>query len=393
MSYKIENNNPNENHWEAEFDIAGTGDMEFSYNNRVLLKSSGTELGMLKELSGLSEYTRTHTSIKTDWQWVDSRTIHPFGSEPVIKRKWEQASNHIKVITDITLHSATPMKYMKIDSLEVPGEWSKIVVIGQDTVDDLNITVTELNVASLKNSEYKFACIPLVVLFQAEDGTQIEVGTGYDLWRWNQAERYEAQCNYSLIFKNDGILFNRQPFVWDDDYSFPRNNLRFTWYFAWGSKTENKTADVVKNILEVRNKKLTVNKVSDAYCYTIDKSLWPKTANAKNNNDSSETPCFISRQTGNLLKKWLRTLFPKIENSADSIILYDIEPNLCLNASHMERTNKRDTLHCDYFYIMSLWEWANRYLGESDSNFLMSLKSDSLFKDLPSAKGLEFYKS
>ncbi|MCP4178488.1 MAG: hypothetical protein GY756_12045 [bacterium] len=393
MSYRILNSNPNVDHWEAEFDISGTGDMTFSYNGKTLLKSRGTELGMLKELNGLSEYTRTHTSEKTDWQWVDSKTIHPFGSEPMIKRKWEQASNHIKVVTDITLHSETPMKYMKIDTLEIPGKWSKIVVIGQSGIDDLNVTVKELDVASLEKSEYKFDSVPLVVLFKAEDGTMIEIGTGYDLWRWNQTEKYEAECNYSLILKSDGILFNRQPFVWENDYSFPRNNLRFTWYFAWGKETENESTDVVKNILEVHNKKLTVNKVDDNKNYTIDNSLWPKTAIIKNNDNSILSPCFSSRQTGNLFKKWLRTLFPKIELTGENITLYDIEPGLCLNSSHMERSNDKDILHCDYLYIMSLWEWANKYLGESESNFLISLKKDSLFRNLPSAKGLEFYKS
>ncbi|HJO95636.1 MAG TPA: hypothetical protein QF753_19735 [Victivallales bacterium] len=393
MSYKIQNNNPDKDHWEAEFDIAGTGDMAFSYNNRTLLKSRGTELGMLKELNGISEYTRTHTSEKTDWQWVDSKTIHPFGSEPVIKRKWEQASNHIKVVTDITLHSETPMKYMKIDTLEVPGKWSKILIIGQNSIDDLNISVKELDVASLEKNEYKFDCIPLVVLFKAEDGTMLEVGTGYDLWRWSHADRYEAECNYSLIFKSDGILFNRQPFVWNNDHAFPRINLRFTWYFAWGCESENSTADVAKNILEIRNKKMTVNKITDTNSYKIDNSLWPKTAIAENNNSSIVTPCFSSRQTGNLLKKWLRSLFPKVESTGENIILNNIDPGLCLNSSHMERGNNKNTLHCDYLYIMSLWEWANKYLGEFESNFLISIREDSLFKNLPSAKGLEFYKS
>ena len=98
MLVKIQNNDKKEKIWSAEFNAFNPGDMCFSYDGKSLLESHGVELGKLKEANGIEKICRSHYSDKTGWNWVETETFHPFGSEPVIKRKWEQAANHMKVI-------------------------------------------------------------------------------------------------------------------------------------------------------------------------------------------------------------------------------------------------------------------------------------------------------
>ncbi len=403
MSVKIQNNIETVRDWNAEFNVFGTGDMCFSFEGKTILKSEGIELGMLKEINGIEKICRSHYSAKTKWNWVETETFHPFGSEPVVKRKWEQAANHIKVVSDIIIRATTPMDHISIDSLILPGKWDKILIFSQLNPESTEIRIEEFDLSNYIGEEKKFDFLPLVMLFVAEDGTELEIGAGYDLWRWHDViSDFGGKAEFVLKGTNEGLFLDRKILFSDEGYEMPRNNFRFSWYFAWGNGGEmkpsvnfnscslltpsgNKLVPMQKELQDAEN----INEVAGIignHAYCLDNSKWPLTAVIEGN--QNKYPCFCSRQSGNFLKSWFRSQFNINRDLNSDVYLCDIDVHICSNVSHLIRGKRKNLIHWDYFYLLSFWEWANKYLGDTDIYFYIIFSKDSPFADLPSVKGL-----
>ncbi len=386
MSLVVQSNKEN-NKWCAEFNLSGPGDMHFKFNNKELFRAGGVELGMLKEENGIEKICRSHFSEKTEWQWVETETLNPFGSEPVIKRKWEQAGNHFKVVTDIIVRATTPMEHMTVDSLFLSGNWKGVTVYTQKNPETSEFDIINIDLSDFSGKEVKFEHIPLVMLFRSDDGVLLEVGTGYDLWRWHQtAENLQGRTDFALIGTDEGVSLERKVVSWDGEFDLERNNFRYSWYFAWGKtfKPALEKFEAVK--LTPEGKKLVAGNKENTNMFCLDSLNWPDSATVKG--IKHKQPCFCSRQTGNYLKAWFRSLCNKLESSDNNIYLCDLDIHICSNSSHMLRGKKNNLIHCDYFYLLGFWEWANKYLGDSNFKFKMIFDENSVFANLPSVKGL-----
>jgi hypothetical protein len=395
MTVKIQNNREKEKVWNAEFNIFGTGDMCFTYRGNALLKSEGIELGMLKETHGIEKICRSHSSSKTGWSWVETETFHPFGSEPVVKRKWEQAANHIKVVSDIIIRATMPVDHISIDSLKLFGQWSKVLIFSQLNSDSAEISIEELDLSNFVGKEIKFSHIPLVLLFTAEDGTELEIGAGYDLWRWHEAaSRFGGTEEFVLKGIDEGLLFDRKILFQNESFELDKDNFRFSWYFAWGDVNDKKASVNCNSciLLTPSGKKLVSNNSTENHVYCLDNAHWPLTAvvkkNKKTGNNEHNYPCFCSRQTGNYLKSWFRSLYNKINDQDTDVYLCNADTHICFNASHMVRGKRKNLIHWDYIYLLGFWEWASKCLGYSDISFHIIFNSDSIFANLPSVRSL-----
>lgn len=358
----IENKKEN---WKFEFNSSFTGEMQFSYDNQTILKSSGVKLGILEEKQGIENIYRNHTQKKTSWQWVETETTIPFASEPVIKRKYEQAGNHIRVVTDITNHNALSINKVVIDSLQIPNNWSKISIIALDLKNKTQLTTKEINVKDYPNNTIKLDSFPLILLFSGGSETELEIGIGYDLWRWNIAQNFNATPEFIINIQNDCISIDRTVLKWETDYLLPRNNFRFNWYFSWGKKNSEKGEKIVNN---------TKN-----FVYQLDEILPP---------DLKKHLCFSSRYLDNFLRAWVRGLPNKLNKPESDIYLLGLNSNICLNASHLGKNQSKKLIHWDYPYILGFWEWANNFLSDKGLNFHVGIKTNSSLADFPSAKGL-----
>jgi hypothetical protein len=376
-----------ENKWSIEYDNA-PGELSFNYKDCECLKSTGVELGILLEKYGFEEKNRLHKSDKNDFCWIETETKHPFGAEPVIKHKYEIAGNHTRVTTDIQISHQLPMENIVIDSLLMPGEWDKIEVFQFDTGASYKISSKEYNAQTF--SEIKFESIPLIILLSKEDGSQIEIGCGYDLWRWNIADIFDAKSEFILSKVNEGITFIRKVADWKEEYTMQRRNFRFSWYFAWGNKNDKKNETTQKtepiNKLVFKNNKLIANAEynNDVYNFTIDPQNLPQNILK----DSSNDICFCSRTFFNTFKHWLRVLYNENEFGDYTINLTCLKPGICSKSNHVASRAKKKQLHFDYLYLFGIWEWANQCLGDSDINFTIDIDDLSMLKDLPSAVGL-----
>lgn len=379
--------------WLFEYKSSSKSIFAFSFAGREIFESEGTELGILKETQGICKAIRPHFSEKTNYCSVDSETVLPFGSEPRIRRKCEQAGNHFRITTDVSVFSKIAMKSLSVDSLKIKGDWKEIDIYIQKSFGSQEICKESLAIDKLSGKGISFSIVPIAVVFKDEAGIELEIGVGYDIWRWNNAERFNAKSAFSIRKQNDYIIFERKALIWESEYEASKFNFRYTWYFSW-IKSDSKTADKKGSArrktetLQIKNNKLIPenNEYTSLANISIGQSSWPETASVSGLN----VPCFASRQTENLFKDFIRsTLFNNIKDREKNLTLKDVEPHICFKASHLERASQSVFIHWDYFYIMAFWEWANKYLSGAEKNFHIAVKSDSIFAELPSAKGLE----
>lgn len=381
----------NKEKWFFEYKNTNKNTFSFSFAGRDIFESEGVELGFLKETQGLTKSVRPHYSEKTKWSSVDSETVLPFGSEPKIKRSCEQASNHFRVTTDVSVFSKIALESICVDSLKIKGEWKEIDTYCQKNLESQEIVKETISTEDLSTKGINFDYAPIAIVFRDENGIEVEIGTGYDLWRWNNSDRFAAKRLFSIKKEKGCILLNRKPLVWKSEYEISKFNFRYTWYFAWRKSdvedTEKKSSPRRKTeTLEIVNNKLVP--ANESFTSVANVSIlanWPESACASNKTE----PCFASRQTENLLKHFVRsTLTNNIKDREKKLTLRDVDPQICLKASHLERAKLQAFTHWDYFYVMAFWEWANRYLAISGRNFCITLKNDSILAELPSASGL-----
>lgn len=370
--------------WEADFKSHRGSVMSFGYAGRELFDCGGVEIGFLKEFQGVQKHLRFHTADKIPWHSSDSKVVQPFGTEPVIGRKIEQAGNFMRVTTDVLIKSAMSLEFLKIDELTIRGEWENITVYYQPLLESFDILVKEIDIGNAEDRRISFKTIPLAVVFTDKNGVQLEIGTGYDLWRWNSSARFCAENKFVIKKEKDYIIFERTPISWENEHEIEKFNFRFSWYFAWGKKTLIKRkAQKEVTALMLHDNKLAA--YQPGICrYKLDYSNWPEATKSSNSNE----PCFASRQTENLLKDFLRKTLPKMSEKDKFICLHEVYPHICFNSGHMERNKPNAFVHWNYWNIMVFWEWANKFFANNGKKLAFVPNNQSLLSCLPSFKGM-----
>ena len=373
-----------EKNWSIDYDTA-PGELSFKHNDVEFLKSTGVELGILLEKYAYEEKNRLHESTKNDSFWVETETKHPFGAEPVIKHKYEVAGNHVRVTTDIQISHTLPVENILIDKLNMPGDWDTLDLYQFEEAMPYKISKKTYKIDSFE--DLKFDTIPLIIVLNKRDGSQLEIGSGFDLWRWDIADKHEAVSEFILKKDADGINFIRKPAVWNEEYELQRRNFRFSWYFAWGKKEKDK--ENIKNVNMLSFDKNKLKQGSDYDSSIHDFIIDDKSILENIEKDSSKDICFCSRAFFNMFKHWLRVLYNEDNSGKYTITLNNVKSGICSKTSHVAgKSKKKKQIHFDYLYLFGIWEWANQHLGDSDINFSIKLDKTNLLSELPSAVGL-----
>ena len=93
---------------------------------------------------------------------------------------------------------------------------------------------------------------PLSVVFKRPNGTAIEVGTGSDIWRWEENLGYAPESgSYKIILTKDGLQFIREPLACCENFAPELRPYRFSWFIAWRENGANKKLPK-HNKIEVR---------------------------------------------------------------------------------------------------------------------------------------------
>ena len=376
----------NAENWTLEAENRPGNIFTFSLGKKITLSCSGISVGVLNESQGINRYTRVHKKEKRPWYSVCTETSLPFGPEPVIWRKLEQAGNHIRVTSDISLPSSFSMDNLNIDSLAISGgDLESIKYLCEDEENPKILKTHTLFLPQL-DSGFEFKKLPMLILFKFKTGEILEIGTGFDIWRWKISKRFSAGYSFALKkLDNNKISLNRVPIKFEKETDFNRFDFRFTWYFSWIMDGQHcKTSDLMTGkTLIVKHADLQQTG-KEANHFIIDKATLPQNILA----DNEKNICFASRTVENMLKKLLRKASTSISGNHKSIGIGRFSPQICTNTQHLQRNTNETFEHWSLWNMMLFWEWGNIFSSPLDKNVYLEISLDDELGLIPSIYGM-----
>lgn len=358
--------------WSAELCSSDGTPFKFDYKGRDVLNIRPVSTGVISEAGGIVKKSRLHERVDNLSCTLEYENVIPFGTEPVIRRSFELAANHIKVTFDFELKRPLALERIEVDPLFLPGKWKRFAVISAITPGQGIPKIEWQDIADGAQTLYKSSTPCLICLFEDCDGRIIEIGAGDDLWRWNAAGSIQnAHGEFEITATDAGITLTRIPLVFNELTECGKRNWRFKWYFAWGS-AEDKTPPLSRKAVKLSA--LDGDPVPDSSLIAIDETRY-----------LPETFCFQAPAAERRLKKIIRSATGK-ESSA--FLLSDIEPHVCCSAAHLDRGNKKVLLHWDMMSILDFHLWANQLLAQSGSSLTIRADKTNPAMRLPSISGL-----
>jgi hypothetical protein len=373
--------------WSADFSSGGTEFMRLRLGSvdAAVLRGMSVD-GVHESVSCLSKFKR-HDYGNVPGGCVEKLAVLPFGVEPVLERRCEYFGNRIKIVSEADFRGPHALGSLSIDSLEIPGSWRASVVLPGHRSNLPHLKELDLLAGASLNFENG---IPPAWLFTAEDGTCLEVGSGDDLWRWNSAERLNAQSLFQLKRGDSGYSIVRNVICYEQKTEIQPRKFKFTWYLAWhlpGHKyfSADPSAAAHDMVLGAPGQMQ-----GDVLTADIRSPEWPQMSHALlNGATSSEGVCFHSDAVWNALRRFVRKAAPPAESGRRSIVIRGAEPFLCDNASHCGRPEKIRLLHWNVTALMDFKLWAERQLSNSGAHLhLVPAMKNEISSLLPSIRGL-----
>ncbi|MCK5844823.1 MAG: hypothetical protein KAG97_08960, partial [Victivallales bacterium] len=344
----------------------------------------GVLFGALREKDALVEKVVRHEFLENDGNSVDSESVIPFGVEPVIFRKFDYYLNTIRVTTDIRVKAGVPIDLFNVDDLRVIGDWTRFAVIQSKDGGKLSDKllwkeIADDSVRPLWESDEVFAAI----LLENTDGVRLEIGTGFDLWRWNVADMDGARGRFTLFKNADAeIVLRRTVLKFETETDIPAREWRFTWYLAWCYKSrESRGTAPPIDVLpfpspgEKSQRPLEGKKVLAFDLAGVD---WPERSRSSRNGVSTNIPCLHAKAVRNHLRKTIRRMAATAPTSLETLCLLGCEPAFCDSAGHLERAKNGFLPHWALPDIIAFHFWASRLFR----------KEDILFRIIPSDSGI-----
>ena len=354
----------------------------------------GIEIGEFSETMSLPEKAVMHKLMDIEGYSIETKTIIPFGSEPAITRKFEYLPNIVKITTDVEIKKSITAENFEVDSLKLEGNWKKCAVINLSAdnhalkkIDwiDLHSPSHACTDSQTHGLIYDSPSHFHIFLLETQDGTRLEIGAGFDLWRWNaggreevrdedseESKKYNSTANpqgrFTIEQTAEGLFIKRQIITSDKEFEIDAKNWRFNWYLAW--KTEKKKSGVRDQEGEKQN--------SENSAHSNPIPLSPEYQESK----IKHVPCFHAKNTRNQLRKSVRSVINKLDD--DILHLDNIAPHICTNSSHISRPGEKDIEHWDMTDIIDFWLWTNRQLQKKESCFIITPPKNSIFEELPS---------
>ena len=345
--------------WTAAYDPEQTmGPTSFEAFGSPLLNSIRCSFGDLDESLALTNNKRLFR--KGTVAVVSARGRLPFGAGVSFTHTHRYAEHSMRAVTDIRVPPQTRLSGdLAIDSIALPGSFRQWRQLNDDgSLSDW---------ADLDHDGVAWDHHPLAILLQREDGLVLEIGAGFDLWRWPAGviPNSPTAC-FSLCRTEQGVLFNRKVTVVGEEEVFlvPRD-FRFTWYLAWGQSSSTQTpsgqqipapwktncdldTSALRKALQTATNPTVVLDLAE-----ID---WPKPLL----HSGVPTPCFCSRGVTKRLRRIVRQIIDVLPPDIP-ISFAGLSPSKCSTGRHTERRNATD--HWDLTGILEFAVWARQKLG------------------------------
>ena len=264
------------------------------------------------------------------------------------------AANAMRVTWDINWPKATaPKDAVQIGNATLNGKWNKLLALKRDgTLDEIGLTSTT-TIAWQENP-------PLALVFEREDGTQVEFSYGFDLWRWDFGLGLTNTTPLRVTVSEDSVQILRQvsdpsvaPSEKEEAPTPQPREYRFMATLAWASPemeqyTLRAKSQGESTPISFDDSGLLLNGLPEGTCrFAIDLSPLPYTC--------LESDPLLSR-----MKRFIRQL--ATYSAEGSVVFSGFSPAICTEGSHC--TKRHATLHWDHQALLSFSAWAKNCLGD-----------------------------
>jgi hypothetical protein len=308
---------------------------------------------------------------------VQSEGYFPFGGEIRFFQTCRYAMNHLRVIFDLEWARGSVVKQsFGLGCLRLPGRFKRFFTLppAAEQMAGQVGSWQEIPAADGRAQPVgSWSQPPPAWVFEREDGLFIEIGTGSDLWRWEECLGAGAgQAGYQIIRTDAGLEIVRNLLACPTEFLPTPRPFRFTWYAAWGRELP-AAATLPAKIQAVefdanREPKLPA-KMGKLPKLLVDMSQipWPASAlrtlsPADQLNGIRQAACCWESDSG---QKSLRRLIRKLRDQypKGTLVVKGVSPACCWDPSHLEKPNRESLAHWDINGIIDLFVWLRHQLG------------------------------
>jgi len=364
--------------WCAEHPVNGiNGPLKLSYKNDTLVTDCSGYCGDRRESTAVSKKIKDYH--KAGQSVIESEGFMPFEDGQITyKHSYKYSNRRVRIISDISFAGNIPIKrHFGVGSLFLPGKWKDFHVM---PAAGLLIHGAEERTFEIPKYEDKPIMLghwhrpPLSVTFKRPNGTTLEIGTGSDIWRWEENLGYSPESgSYKIVLEEDGIRFIREPLACCETHLPANRSYRFSWYMAWRENGANKSLPKhhsIKVLFDKNNeldltsiKKQLEGKSLFSYAtFDLNDLKWNEKQLTSSSpydfirGEKTNLACWSNNSVITKVKKIIRKLIEIDE--LDGIIFKNFTPKVCYQNHHVNKKHENGTAHWDVNGIFDFASWT-----------------------------------
>ncbi len=315
---------------------------------------------------------------------VEESGLFPFGRELGFRQSSRYAFNHLRATFDFEWPAGQPVeRHLGVGSLFLPGQWQSYFCLPPARHLAEGAAPARVSIPAPPTSGETMIGHwhrpPLALVFRRADGTRVEVGSGSDLWRWQQSLGAGPESgSYKLMLRADGIRVVREPLMTCAPFTPAAQAYRFKWHLAWDQDggrqlpTEGGRDGRERHELSLASGELPAAARRRQASGTDPAVREPAAA------------CWLAAATQREIKRRVRQL-AALPPAPRILTIRDFSPGFCLDGSHLQRGRRGELEHWDLDAMLELVAWMRRQLG---SEWQVAAADDRLQDELPSLAGL-----
>jgi len=372
IEIKFDKNNVEINH---DRDSA-TGPKYIKYNGKIIAENFSCYVDDRKDSAAVVRKSKGYS--KGNLGIVECESYLPVGSEIHFNQKYTYNFNSVKIATDINLHTGTTIKrHFGIGCFTMPGKWKRYFLTPAPRHLHEGAEPSTYEIPSNDKLEKPIMIghwhrPPLSIVFEHEDGFFFEVGTGFDVWRWERSLGAGPEsASYKLFLTSEGIQVVREPLMTCQEFTPQPGQYRFNWYLSWG---ERKPVTAPSDVLWINplKEKLpeTINKIGlDIADFDFHSSFCRVTTPEDlATGTKSDQVCFAHNKTQKDLRRAIRIIK---EKKPTQVWIKNLTTGICCNPSHISRRGEA-LYHNDSGYVMDFMNWVRNSVKETAEVFIVS---------------------
>lgn len=313
---------------------AGEGEFaSMSLPGTMSLSMSGLECNTFGEDGCLIDKFKVHNQIDCFGAEAEIFQTIPFGTEFKVQRRFECASNFMRMTLDVDPGKGA-VEELKLEDIVFEGELKKIKIF---TVNGKELELKTVDLNDAEEVFFESSITPCAVQIEDVSGAVAEFGCGNDLWRHRTEELYlNCQSGFKIYGNKEQIVFSRNPLKFAKEFAMPKRSFRFKYYVAWLEKNESAQ-------------------------------------------DAEKTAAVDGCMSSPAVRRALRDTLRKFNGSS---LMLEAENFLCFDAGHLERPGKEELLHWsveDFFEIML---WGSKTFAKNGAKLFFTAQKNEVFKEL-----------